>query len=355
MTRRSGTAIFKLVHDHGTFVSSSAVPASSSAASDQPDLVRPDFARARRGYDQSAVDAHLTRLEENAAALRVALEDSERRRGMAEEHALAVEDEIRAVRAGALTAPAVAAADTGFGARAERLLRLAETEAEQIRSVAQRSASELTRHAANEAERHQHEVQQRLIAESARAEEQTGRRAAALEDREQALQARIGRAQAEAETIRSAAQQAAEAHRSAAQAEVAELRQRSAYELGRTREREERELARLRDLQATARRELTRLASTIRAELPARVPRPSPGPVRGAGRAAAPGDPTGGQSAGSGVDRGADPGLQQSNEAVAGAARRGTGATTADVEALTGWRELPVSRPYPEVAAVATS
>ena len=97
---------------------------------------------------------------------------------MAEQHAVAVEEEIRVVRSG------VSPTDTGFGARAERMLRLAETEAEQIRATAHRTAAEVTERALSEAERHRHDVRQQLIAESARAEEQAARRAAELQERE---------------------------------------------------------------------------------------------------------------------------------------------------------------------------
>lgn len=332
------------MHDHGTFTPASAVPAPPVAA-DQSDLERPTFPTTRRGYEPSAVDTHLTRLEEHAVALRSALEDSERRRTMAEQHALAVEDEIRAVRGGLIGAMPQTS-DTGFGARAERLLRLAETEAEQIRAVAQRSAGEVTQRAAGEAEQHRHDVRQHLIAESARAEEQAARRTAELQDREDVLRVRMERAQAEADAIRSTARQAADAHRSAAQADVAELRNRSAYELKRVRDLEERELRRLRDLQGTARLELTRLASVIRAELPTSIPRPSPGPGRGSGRAAA-------QAAGQGRADDADRGGE-----TVGPGARPSGSdpetTRADADPAVDGPMTPMLRILPEAAAVAT-
>ena len=54
---------------------------------------------------------------------------------------------------------------------------------------------------------------------------------------------------------------------------------RAAGELGRAREQVERELARLRELQGAARAELARMAAVIRAELPP-TRRPSPRPTR---------------------------------------------------------------------------
>jgi cell division septum initiation protein DivIVA len=265
----------------GTFTPASAVPASSVAWSSSDDISQPPFTTVRRGYEPSAVDAHVGHLEDSIEALRSALEESERRRAMAEQHAVAVEEEIRVVRSGMATQPS---SDTGFGARAERLLRLAETEAEQIRSTANRTAAEVTERALGDAERHRHEVRQRLITESARAEEYASRRSAELKEREGALSARLTGARAEAEAIRAAAERAADAHRATAKADVDELRNRVARELARARELEERELTRLRELQDATRRELTRLAVTIRAELPQQQARPSPGPGRGTSR-----------------------------------------------------------------------
>ena len=271
MTTVAHTTIFGPVHDNGTFTPASAVPAPPIALSD---LAPPDFPTVRRGYAPDAVDAHVELLSESLTALQAALTDSERRRAMAEQHAVAVEEEIRVVRSGANPA------DTGFGARAERMLRLAETEAEQIRATAHRTAAEVTERALSEAERHRHDVRQRLIAESARAEERAARRASELQERERALDERLERVRADADAVRVATERAAEAHRAGVLAELEEFRRRTADELGRARAQAEHELARLRDLQGTARAELARIAAAIRAELPGAVPTARPSPPR---------------------------------------------------------------------------
>ena len=179
------------------------------------DLAPPDFPTVRRGYAPAAVDAHVELLAESLTALRAALTDSERRRAMAEQHAVAVEEEIRVVRSG------VSPTDAGFGARAERMLRLAETEAEQIRATAHRTAAEVTERALSEAERHRHDVRQQLIAESARAEEQAARRAAELQGpREPPATSAWSGHRAEADAVRTAAERAALAHRQSAEADV---------------------------------------------------------------------------------------------------------------------------------------
>jgi hypothetical protein len=283
MTTIAGATIFGPVHDNGTFTPASAVPVPPAVLTDP---APPDFPTVRKGYEPAAVDAHLALLTESLSVLRAALADSERRRTMAEQHAVAVEEEIRVVRSGSTPA------DTGFGARAERMLRLAETEAEQIRVPAHRTAAEVTERALNEAERHRHDVRQRLIAEAARAEEQAARRAAELQERENTASERLARARAEADAVRAAAERAADAHRASAETDVEELRRRTADELGRARAQAERELARLRGLQGAAAAEITRIAAVIRTELAtgnsAPATRPSPRPTRRA--AAAPAD-----------------------------------------------------------------
>jgi cell division septum initiation protein DivIVA len=280
MTQEPRTLPPSWTNENGTFTPASAVPA-PPAWNSSDDISQPPFPTARRGYEPSAVDAHISRLDDSIAALRSALEESERRHAMAEQHAVAVEEEIRVVRSGMLAQPSP---DAGFGARAERLLRLAETEAEQIRTAANRAAAEVTERALGDAERHRHEVRQRLIAESARAEEHANRRAAELKERESALAARLTGARAEVDSIRAAAERAADAERATAKADADELRNRVARELARARDLEERELAKLRHLQDTARLEITRLAAAIRIELTQPHARPSPGPGRGTSR-----------------------------------------------------------------------
>jgi cell division septum initiation protein DivIVA len=278
MTTVAGATIFGPVHDNGTFTPASAVPAPPAVLSDPVDLTAPAFPTVRKGYEPAAVDGHFALFAASVSALRTALADSERRRAMAEQHAVAVEEEIRVVRSGLTPA-----ADTGFGARAERMLRLAETEAEQIRSTARRTAAEVTERARNEAERHRHDVRQQLIAERARTEQQAHRSTAELQEREDALDDRLAHARAEADALAAAAERAADAHRAAAQADVDELRRRTADELARARALAERELSRLRDLQAGAGVELARIAAAIRTELAPRatgVVRPSPRPSR---------------------------------------------------------------------------
>ena len=279
MTSGSQRAHSRPVHDNGTFTPASAVSAPPAVSTDSFELPQPSFATVRKGYDPPAVDGHIARLEEAVEALHSALQDSERRRAMAEQHALGVEEEIRAVRSGWSRPP------TRASARGPNAC-CASPRARPSRSAPPRTAQrrEVTERALNEAERHRHEVRQRLIAESARAEEHAARRASELQEREDALRDRIAGVRAEAEAIRAAAERAADAHRAAARADVAELRDRAAKDLARARELAERDLARLRDLQETARRELGRMAAAIRAELGRAAARPSPGPT-GAPRA----------------------------------------------------------------------
>src|SRR5262245_29066564 len=98
------------------------------------DIDKPDFAVAVRGYDRRQVDARLQQLDAEIAGLQRALQQHDKRAGQAE-------DELRA----ALTKlkEADQAGDPsqereGFGYRVEKVLRMAEVEASDIRTKAVR-------------------------------------------------------------------------------------------------------------------------------------------------------------------------------------------------------------------------
>src|SRR5689334_16350999 len=73
----------------------------------------------------------------------------------------------------------------GFGMRAERLLRLAEAEARDMRAAAARDATALLERTQAEAETHRHEVEQELISRSAAFDRRSAERDATLTAREQ--------------------------------------------------------------------------------------------------------------------------------------------------------------------------
>ena len=80
----------------------------------------------------------------------------------------------------------------GFGVRAERLLRLAETEAREMRQSAAADVAALIAKAQAEAEAHRHEVEQQLIDRSTELDRQAAARTASISAREQQSRGRAG-------------------------------------------------------------------------------------------------------------------------------------------------------------------
>ena len=89
------------------------------------------FDSAMRGYERRQVDEYVARQRNETATLRAQLAEAERQRRLATEHAEATEEENRRLRstAGREAPPP----EEGFGFRAEKLLRIAEQEAAEVR------------------------------------------------------------------------------------------------------------------------------------------------------------------------------------------------------------------------------
>jgi cell division septum initiation protein DivIVA len=101
------------------------------------------FEVVRRGYARDQVDALVRELERRAQA-------AENARRMAEQHAAGLAEELRTLRAGT-PAEGLPAVPQSFGFRAEKVLRLAEREADDIRTAASRDAAEIRAAATREA------------------------------------------------------------------------------------------------------------------------------------------------------------------------------------------------------------
>ena len=133
---------------------------------------RPDRSRfvvVLRGYDRIEVDEYVDAAEQEVARLIGELTRSDDRARRAEQRVEALERENRSVRAklDAAASAAAPASPEGFGARAERLLRLAEQEAASVRAEAAEEAVVLRQKAREDLERQRHEAEQALIARSA--------------------------------------------------------------------------------------------------------------------------------------------------------------------------------------------
>ncbi|MCE0765633.1 hypothetical protein LWC35_22395 [Pseudonocardia kujensis] len=101
------------------------------------------FEVVRRGYARDQVDALVRELERRAQA-------AENARRMAEQHAAGLAEELRTLRAGT-PAEGLPTVPQSFGFRAEKVLRLAEREASDIRAAAERDAAEIRAAATREA------------------------------------------------------------------------------------------------------------------------------------------------------------------------------------------------------------
>lgn len=223
----------------------------------------------RRGYDRDQVDAALRELRDRLSATETA-------RQTAEQHAGATEAELRTAR----TTPAEAAPTESFGFRAEKILRLAEQEAADVRSRAAKEAAAVVEQARADAERHRHEVEQALISRSAELDHEAAQRNAVLQEREQQAAATLAAAREDAARIAEEARRTAEALVGEAQNRAEEGRNRSEQDGRRRRESAELDLRRITGVHESVRSEMGRLHTLLTSELDA--PGDGKGAVRGA-------------------------------------------------------------------------
>jgi hypothetical protein len=211
----------------------------------------------RRGYDRDQVDAQMRELRERMAA-------AESSRQAAEQHARATENELRSARQQSADGPV---SQESFGFRAEKILRLAEHEAADVRSRAANEATALVEQARADAERHRHEVEQALIARSAEMDQEAAQRNVALQEREQQAAATLAAARDDAARIADDARHAADALVGEAQNRADEVRHRSEQDLKRRREAAEQELRRIGSMHEGVRNEMARLHKLLGTEL----------------------------------------------------------------------------------------
>jgi cell division septum initiation protein DivIVA len=229
----------------------------------------PRFVTVMRGYDRVEVDEHLRSTERVVAKLRAELAASEARRRRAEERADSLENEIRDART-RLDSTSVPP-EGGFGVRAEKLLRLAEQEASELRAAAGREAAAVRQEVRAEAEEHRHEVEQSLITRSAQFDERASQRTAELQQREQQIADQLEAARSETEALQAAARRAADQYRQRVEADAEEIKTRAAGEAAKIREQAGEEFTRLSALEDGVRADLGRLAAVLSQELSGRA------------------------------------------------------------------------------------
>jgi cell division septum initiation protein DivIVA len=234
----------------------------------RPDRTR--FVTVVRGYDRIEVDEYVAEVDRLLEQLRSELADSDERRRLAEQRVEVLEGENRAVRARLEAAPAPL--EEGFGVRAERLLRLAEQEAAEVRSEAAEEAATMRQRAREDVERQRHEAEQALIARSAQFDERAAQRTAELQRREQQIAEQLDAARREAESVQAAARRAADQYRERVEAGAEETKARAAAEVTQIREQAAQELERLSTLENGVRAELLRLSARLTQEIAREAP-----------------------------------------------------------------------------------
>jgi hypothetical protein len=242
-------------------------PASTNNAPPMPEggAERP-FATVLRGYERRQVDDYVARQRDQTATLRAQLVETQRQRRLATDHAEATEQENRRLHstAGHEAHPA----HEGFGLRAEKLLRLAEYEAAEIRARTSQESVALLEQTRGETETHRHPVEQSLIVRAAQLDQAAGRRATELHEREQQIAAQLEATRADIQQLHAAATRAADRLRQESEATADEIRIRADSTARNARDQAEHDLTRLSTLRSNVYDRLSRLAAVLINELP---------------------------------------------------------------------------------------
>jgi hypothetical protein len=226
----------------------------------------PPFVTVLRGYERRQVDEFVARMKGELSQLRDEVAEAQRKRRQANEHAEATERELRELRAkSAHTEPR--AVEDSFGYRAEKLLRIAEQEASEVRAHAARESAAIVEQARTEAEKHRHEVEQSLIARASVLEQQASQRSAELQEREQQIADQLVAAREQADQLHAAAARTADRLRQESEAAAEEAKLRVTTDIQRQRDQAAQEIARLDKLQSDVRSELARLNEVLTNEL----------------------------------------------------------------------------------------
>ncbi len=171
--------------------------------------------------------------------------------------------------------PAATAGDggQGFGYRAERLLRMAEAEANEVRGQAVKEAAEIIERARAAAEAHRHEIEQNLIMRATSLDQKANEVSASLREREETTAAELASARSEAETVRAAARKEMEQARKNVEIVARDLRAQAERWAEQHRATASAEVARLVGLRDTMHRDLGQLSTNLLAAVQAEVER----------------------------------------------------------------------------------
>ena len=225
------------------------------------------FATVLRGYERRQVDDYVARQRDQTATLRAQLVETQRQRRLATDHAEATERENRRLHSTA--GHETPAPQEGFGLRAEKLLRLAEQEAADIRARTSQESVALLEQTRGETETHRHAVEQSLIVRAAQLDQTAGRRAADLHEREQQIAAQLEATRADVQQLHAAATRAADRLGQESEATADEIRIRAESAAKNARDQAEHDLMRLSTLRSNVYDRLSRLADVLINELSA--------------------------------------------------------------------------------------
>jgi hypothetical protein len=246
-----------------TSTSSSSSPSSAPSGTESP---QQQFDTVLRGYERRQVDEFVVERNKELAWLKMELAEAHRQRRLATEHAEGTEAEMRDLRASSAHSEPAAIEDS-FGYRAEKLLRMAEQEAAEVRTQASRESAGIIEQARTEAEKHRHEVEQSLIARASLLEQQAAQRTAELQEREQQISDQLSAAREQADQLHAAAVRAADRLQEESVAAADETKLRAETAAKRQLDQAAQEIARLSALQTDVRSELGRLAQMLSNEL----------------------------------------------------------------------------------------
>jgi hypothetical protein len=222
-----------------------------------------------RGYDRNQVDARvaervdqLNAAGERARAMEAQLAEERRR----SEHLERQRQAAQATRPAARP-PAESDGTQGFGYRAERLLRMAEAEANEIRGSAIKEAAEIVERARAGAEMHRHEIEQNLIMRATALDRQANEVAAALREREKEAADELTTARRAAEELRSSARRDMERARQDLEAVAQDVRNQAERWAEEHRAAAARDVEHLVGLRDTVHHDLVALSATLLSEL----------------------------------------------------------------------------------------
>ncbi len=190
------------------------------------------FDTALRGYDRRQVEDRLSFLRAELTAAEDGLRTSQHRTSALEGELEQARTQLEQART-QLAQRSDTDMENSFGFRVERILRLAEAEAKQVRGRAENEAKELMRQAAADVEERRQQVEQELTTRIEAAERDVVQRETAVAQRERQVEADAATVRRESAELRETARREVEALRKDAWAEVEQLRTEASTEADR--------------------------------------------------------------------------------------------------------------------------